>query len=326
MKTLRLFVLAIGFVAFYTSAYAQQDGQFSLYMQNPLYFNPAYAGTDVMNGEATLVHRSSWLGYESSFDDGGSPSTQMFSVLTPIKIGNRKVSYGVGMYVLNETFANTTIQDVQLSFSWVRRMNNNARLSVGARAGLYGKGLDFDQYRPVDPDDPLINRTGIIRQFSPDVSLGVYYKHDDYFFAVSANHLSEPAFDDFGLDALPLKRHFNAMAGFKMHFNKKSEMLISGIVKSDLVTSSFEVSGLWNFDKRYYLGLSYREQDAFILLAGYSLSNDKRLRLFYALDFVTPATRDAKSWTSHEVVLRYRFKGISIKLPSKEHSTRYRLE
>jgi hypothetical protein len=42
----------------------------------------------------TAMHRSQWLGYQSSFGDGGAPTTQLVSFNTPIY----KFEVGSGVY------------------------------------------------------------------------------------------------------------------------------------------------------------------------------------------------------------------------------------
>ena len=72
---------------------AQQDPQFSQYMFSSLYFNPAYAGTEGVT-KLTAFHRSQWLGYQSTYDDGGAPTTQLITFSTPVlrlKIGRAHV-------------------------------------------------------------------------------------------------------------------------------------------------------------------------------------------------------------------------------------------
>ena len=56
------------------AVFAQQDPQFTQYMFNNLYLTPAYAGVDGVT-QMTAFHRSQWLGYESSFGDGGYDAT-----------------------------------------------------------------------------------------------------------------------------------------------------------------------------------------------------------------------------------------------------------
>ncbi|MFM9076225.1 MAG: type IX secretion system membrane protein PorP/SprF, partial [Bacteroidota bacterium] len=54
--------------------FAQQDPQFTHYMFYQLYFNPAGAGAEGVT-KLTALHRSHWLGYQPTFDDGGAPTT-----------------------------------------------------------------------------------------------------------------------------------------------------------------------------------------------------------------------------------------------------------
>jgi len=63
---------------------AQQDAQFSQYMFNSIYVTPAAAGIDGVT-RFTALHRSQWLGYESSFGGGGAPTSQLITFSTPIQ-------------------------------------------------------------------------------------------------------------------------------------------------------------------------------------------------------------------------------------------------
>ena len=76
---------------------AQQDAQFTQYMLNNLYITPAYAGVEGVT-QLTAIHRSQWAGYQSSFGDGGAPTTQLVSFNTPIY----KMKSGFGAYVSND--------------------------------------------------------------------------------------------------------------------------------------------------------------------------------------------------------------------------------
>jgi type IX secretion system PorP/SprF family membrane protein len=60
---------------------AQQDAQYTNYMYNTININPAYAGS---RGTMSLfgLHRAQWVGLE------GAPTTNTFSIHTPIKESN----------------------------------------------------------------------------------------------------------------------------------------------------------------------------------------------------------------------------------------------
>jgi len=75
--------------------WAQQDAQFTQYMFNTLYYNPAYAGVEGYT-TVTAMHRSQWLGYESTFDGPGAPNTQYVGITTPIF----RIPGGFGIHVV----------------------------------------------------------------------------------------------------------------------------------------------------------------------------------------------------------------------------------
>ncbi|MFN6083707.1 MAG: type IX secretion system membrane protein PorP/SprF, partial [Fluviicola sp.] len=70
---------------------AQQDEQMSLYMQNPLYFNPAYAGSRQSVSLVSLA-RFQWLKFD------GAPQTQWVSIHTPLPRGG----LGIGAQCVND--------------------------------------------------------------------------------------------------------------------------------------------------------------------------------------------------------------------------------
>ena len=60
-----------------SSIFAQQDEQMSLYMYNPLHFNPAYAGSRDATS-LVAIGRFQWINFK------GAPMTQWFSAHSPI--------------------------------------------------------------------------------------------------------------------------------------------------------------------------------------------------------------------------------------------------
>src|SRR5688500_9116298 len=90
--------------------YAQQDAQFSQYMYNTLFLNPAYAGIEGQT-RFQLIHRSQWTAYQPSFGDGTAPITQVLSATTPIL----RAKSGVGFHVVNDRLGPLTNLEAQVS-------------------------------------------------------------------------------------------------------------------------------------------------------------------------------------------------------------------
>jgi len=100
-KASRCFSLAWVFFLYSAIAvYSQQDAHFSQYMFSTLSYNPAYSG--IINTEFTLIHRSQWLGYNTTNNTGGAPSSQYLGLASPIKL----LHGGVGLVVLNDKVGN----------------------------------------------------------------------------------------------------------------------------------------------------------------------------------------------------------------------------
>src|SRR5688572_17445714 len=102
------------------SARAQQDPQFTQYMFNNLYITPAYSGVDGVT-QLTALHRSQWLGYQSSFDDGGAPTTQLLSFTAPIY----KLKSGFGALISNDRLGPQNNLEVHAMYAYHLGIKDN---------------------------------------------------------------------------------------------------------------------------------------------------------------------------------------------------------
>lgn len=277
---------------------AQQDPQFTQYMFNNFYFNPAFAGTD---GEAKFVaiHRAQWLGYTSNYDDGGAPTTQIISGHAPMA----KLRGGVGAYFVNDKLGPIANTELQASYAYYMNLKG-ARLSVGIRGGIISQKINFDLFRAIDSSDPLLNRKGSETQIRPDISFGVLYRKDNYYLGAGLNHLNQASYD-FGLNQEnQLKRHMYFTAAYFYDMNFDIRLQFVGMVKSDFTKSSFDIGAIAYLRNTLWGGISFRQSDALSLILGVSLLKDKSLKIGYSLDYVIN-DQDAKQATSHEFMASY---------------------
>ncbi len=283
-----------------TAAYGQQDPQFSQYMFNSLYYNPAVAGA---NGLTTLtaIHRSQYAGYSATLDDGGAPNTQVVSFSTPLL----RASSGIGLYIVNDRLGPLNNLEAQVSYAYHLAVAEDAKLSFGVRLGIYSQSVNDDEYRWIDPADPL-NVFGGDAQVRPDLALGVHYQANNYRFGVGVNHILETEFD-FGNDPTrnPLVRHMYVTGAYDYAINYNLTLTPSFIVKvSDFNSLSFDVNVMGTYKERMWAGISFRQSDAMVGMLGYSFLKDNALKLGYAFDYIIKA-QDVKEPTSHEVMLSY---------------------
>ena len=303
IRTVRFFLLAM-LTSISVSLTAQQDAQFTQYMFNGLYYNPAYAGMGD-GTELLAIHRSQWLGYEGSLNAGGAPSTQLVSFNKPLT----SFPGGIGMYVVNDNLGPVNNLEFTVSFAFQKKFSNGGILSAGINGGMYSMSLNFDELIFVDPADIAAGISGKETQMQPDLGVGFLYRKGNFFGGLSANHLIGASFD-FGEDQISnqLSRHYYLNAGYDYEINSRLTITPTILLKSvSLNTYNFDLSVMGKYNDKLWAGLAYRQSEAASAMFGYKVLNDKSLTLAYAFDFVVTGS-DSKSGTSHELMLIYNFK------------------
>ncbi|HEU5147896.1 MAG TPA: type IX secretion system membrane protein PorP/SprF [Chryseosolibacter sp.] len=282
------------------TAHAQQDPQFTQYMFNSLYITPAYAGVEGVT-QLTAIHRSQWAGYQSSFNDGGAPTTQMVSFTSPIY----KLKSGFGTYIVNDKLGPQNNLEAHAMYAYHLGLKD-AKLSFGVKVGVYSQSINYDQYRAIHPDDPLLkDKTGKESQLRPDVGFGLFYRAEKYYLGVGVNHLTRAEFDFNVNDARnALENHLHFTGGYFYEVNFDLTLNPTVLVKTDFKEYSFDLGVIATLKDKMWAGLSFRQSEAANVLLGYSFLKDKALRLGYAIDVVVK-DQEAKENFSHELLVSY---------------------
>jgi type IX secretion system PorP/SprF family membrane protein len=277
---------------------AQQDPQFTQYMFNTLYYNPAFSGLEGVT-KFTAIHRSQWLGYVPTVGSGGAPTTEIITGTAPLN----KINAGFGGYIMSDRLGPQTNLEAQLSFAYHLTVANG-KLSLGLRGGIYSQTIDFSKYIATDPGDPKIPDIGRRPDTNPDLSAGVFYRKEKYYAGVSFSHLIKSEFD-FGVgQSNTLQSHMYFTGGYFYDVSFDLRFQFMTLVKTDFNKTTFDVGGIAYLRDTMWGGLSFRQSEAAIVLIGYSFMKDKSLRLGYALDYVIK-DQAAKEPTSHEFMLSY---------------------
>jgi type IX secretion system PorP/SprF family membrane protein len=283
------------------STNAQQDAQFSMFMFNQMYFNPAYAGADGQT-RIQIQNRWQWMAYQATFDEGGGPNTLMASASVPLNF----IKSAVGLHYVNDRIGPSGSQEVQLSYAYKLNINDNA-LSLGARVGFYNRYLDFGKLRPRDTGDPLIV-SGRVAQTRPDISIGALYDATTFYVGISANHLNQAQFP-FGATTAKntLSPNIYLMGGYRWYPLYELEIQPMALVKTEssfnTKTMSVEAGVMANYNESIFGGVNYRLQDALIVFLGKNLLDD-RLRIGASWD-ITFSGLEAKAPGSLEVFMSY---------------------
>jgi type IX secretion system PorP/SprF family membrane protein len=170
-------------VVFYSVIYhGQQTLQYSNYLENSFYLNPAVAhlGKKSLN----IIYRNQWAGFE------GAPKTTFLSYQSSFS-HNKDVKSSsfsnVGGFLQNENIGAFRSFKINISYSYSFLLSSNWRLSFGSFIGIQQLGLDVTGVTLFDSNDPVVD----VSNFSlfPDFSMGFALANNNNFFGISTKQV-----------------------------------------------------------------------------------------------------------------------------------------
>ena len=273
------------------SGFAQQDAQYTQYMYNTININPAYAGS---RGVMSIfgLHRTQWVGLD------GAPTTNTFSLNTPINNSN----LGVGFSLVNDIIGPTSDNTISADISYTIPMNEVYKLSFGIKASGNIFNLDTDKLDPSNPIDP--NLQNFNNEFSPNFGAGVYLHSDKLYLGLSVpNFLQDSKYNDNEVPVFQERMNFYFIGGYV--FDVSPSIKFKPAVLTKMVAGSplqVDASANFLFFDKFMLGGAYRWDAAVSALAGFQVTDG--LFIGYSYDMETTQLRRYNSG-SHEVFLRF---------------------
>jgi type IX secretion system PorP/SprF family membrane protein len=302
-----------------SGAFAQQKALHSQYMTNYFLLNPAVSGFD-KDLELTAGFRNQWVGFE------GAPKTVYLSghkaLLSKKNRRPKAVQgfHGAGGYVFSDQTGPTTRSGLLVSYAYHQPLTDKIYVSGGGFAGLQQYRFDESKIHLADNSNGLdpVTRTGNLNALVPDLNLGSYLHSDKFFvglsmFQVLGNKLFR--FDNTNVPSR-LYRHFFLSGGYNFEINKQFTLAPSVLVKyvnPAPLQADFNLKGIYNFNNRpksrhddqLWVGLSYRTQDAVVMVLGMKFMEQYSLGYSYDL---TVSKMSHHSAGSHEIVFGLRIK------------------
>ncbi|WP_035468508.1 PorP/SprF family type IX secretion system membrane protein [Algoriphagus mannitolivorans] len=296
---LRIWGFALLFFAGTGLAIAQQDAQFTQYMFNGMFYNPAFAGKDG-GYRFSALHRAQWAGYTTASGQGGAPVTQLLTAQG--RLNNKNI--GFGLTIVNDQIGPSNNLEINLQGSYHKKIRRST-LSIGGYVGSFSSTLDYGELIVVNPE-PNLPGSGKENQMAIDFGVGALLDRGSYYVGLSSKHLNQPTFD-FGdaSYANQLKNHSYLLFGYRVRPIGQLRIEPSLLIKTvSLNNFSYDVSVMATHQNKINAGLAFRGEESLSLILGYSLLKDNSLKFGYAFDFVVSGL-EAKSPTSHEFMLRY---------------------
>ena len=289
----KVFILIIPLFTFYFGT-AQQQPQFTHYMYNTIAVNPAYAGSrDAL--AINLTNRNQWVGINDA------PRTTSLSVHSPLR--NNKM--GLGLSIMKDQAGWENFTFVYADYSYTIQTKEEQFLSFGLKAGFSQYKIDEDLYNePTVIADAYFQDK--LNKWTPNIGAGVYYHSNKWYVGLSAPRLINNDYNKTNEYVTLERNHYYVIGGYVFDLTKNTKLKPSFSTKYTKGTPlAIEVSAHLLLYEKFWIGASYRHEDAFGALFDFQIM--KQLRAGYAYEYTFS---DLQPYTSgsHEIILIYEFK------------------
>ncbi|MES2593611.1 MAG: type IX secretion system membrane protein PorP/SprF [Bacteroidota bacterium] len=288
-----LFCISDGLIA--------QDAEFTQFYANPLYLNPALAGT-TRCPRVNLNYRNQWPGISGTYVTYSASYDQHIDV----------IGGGLGLLVINDKAGQGTLTTTNVSgmYSYLLNVTREFSLKFGAQATYFQKSIDWSKLTFGDMIDA---RRGFVyntqevpvlsKRSNVDFSAGVLGYSKRYFFGFAAHHLTQPDEGLLGPSKLPMKITGHAGATLPIG-DKGNQTFISPNVLYQKQQNFQQLNlGLYVNKGSIVAGLWYRNQDAFIAVVGFQ---QHFFKVGYSYDVTVSKLTNATAG-SHEISFSLQF-------------------
>lgn len=303
MKQLYKLSLALACLFVTAAQLKAQDPEFTQFYANPLYLNPALAGSTVCP-RVNLNYRLQWPNIYGTYSTVGA-SYDRYAY---------GVKGGVGLMVMQDRAGQGTLNTTGIGLIYAPqiRLGKKAFVSFAIQAGWWQKAVNWNKLSFGDQIDPRRGNIFTTNEVQPeqsrvgnfDLATGVVLSGEHVFIGGAVHHILEPN-ESFLGGTSKLPRKYTVHAGGNIPIGGKySQTYISPNILYRQ-QGDFQQLNLGMYFKKESIvgGLWYRGRDAFIMLIGVEAGH---VRIGYSYD-VTVSKLTNASAGSHEISLGYQF-------------------
>jgi type IX secretion system PorP/SprF family membrane protein len=304
MNLKNLILLGLFYVSFHSMA---QDPTFTQFYSNPVYLNPALAGSSGCPRVA-LNYRNQWPQLTGNF----------ITYAAAYDTYAKNLSGGVGIMAMHDQQGQGTIQTSMIAgtYSYYLKVNRKFRIMFGGQAAYFQKYLDWSKLTfgdQIDPRRGFIYQTGDVPRGNGshgffDVSAGMVGFTKNFYFGVAAHHLNRP--DEsmiLGDSRLPIRITGHMGANIKLgqrgRYSSNTTLMPNVIYQYQNGFQQFNIGAYLKYES-FTIGAWYRNRDAFIVSLGITT---EKFRIGYSYD-LTVSQLGGVSGGSHEISM-----GINLK-------------
>jgi type IX secretion system PorP/SprF family membrane protein len=307
--------LTVALAAFTSVSFAQQDPQFTQFMHSKLIYNPGYAGTSEAIC-ANVLYRQQWVNFP------GAPKTGLLSFDMPIG----QLPIAIGLNVMTDQIGFDKTLFARLALSYNRHIGAGV-LGIGIDGGILQKQFNGTWITPDGPQaydatipghtsgmTPVTNAG--LNKLSYDFGFGAFYSiANKMYVGISSTHLAAQDIKANEDVKYALARHYYIVGGYTFDLGEGGKHGINPNVKikSDAASTQLDLNLTYIYNKMFWVGVSYRMQDAIAPMLGARFLKDKSLKVGYSYDVTLSKIKGYSSGT-HEIMLGYCF---NVKKPKK---------
>lgn len=304
----------------------QNEAQFSQYMFNGIYINPAYAGyKEELNMHS--FYRSQWSGIKNA--------PKSMSLAVDAIANNQNV--GLALQIASDKFGAQNNLTVYANYAYRLRVGSseNSRLAFGLGMGLMQLGLDGALLNPEEQGDEYIP-SDMQSAVIPDARAGVFYSDDRFYAGFSVDNLIARLLDankDRNVLVPTPKPHFYLTGGTLVPLSQGMQLKPSFLLKDDMGgPTSLDLNTFVMFYERLWLGASYRTAISLYpkpyldpslskknsIVGLMELFAGQRLRVGYAFDY-SLAKLQTYTGGSHEFSIGFYLNRKSVRMLSPRY-------
>ncbi|MEC7646142.1 MAG: PorP/SprF family type IX secretion system membrane protein [Bacteroidota bacterium] len=301
----KIFTTGIIFFTFLfaTKMASAQDPAFSQFYANPLYLNPAFAGTNDCP-RANLNYRDQWPGIGRTYVTTSASWDQHFEA----------IGGGLGVLISQDRagLGNLNTSHASLLYSYRLKINNKFDMRAGFEASFRMIELDWTnltfgdmidpQYGFIYPTNEDIINNPTQRNF-PDFSAGLLGYSENFFFGFATHHLTQPNqgfISESRLPTkitahiggnLPLSKYKNTITTIAPNFVYQKQQDFQQFNYGIYVKRGPIVGGLWARN-------SLNNFDSFILMLGLV---QESFKFGYSYDITVSNLKNSNTLGAHEL-------------------------
>lgn len=287
-------------------ASAQQSLLYQNQFTNNYNVNPAITGIEDFT-DVRLSYRDQWSGIP------GNPKITTITAHMPlgtnhannISFGDYKAAdahHGIGIKLEKQSFGPFVTNNANLSYAYHLKVGEKANLALGVSAGISKLFLDYAKISIQDPNDQAISST-YINRLSPNVGMGIWYYHQNFYFGTSVLNLIEnkvgftadPATFQ-SAEARTIIHNMGVRVPIAENWTLSPAIMLGYSARSPLFYTAYLKSSYKNI---FWLGLARKNNQSMAGLFGLNVSS--KLTISYSYDAETGPFRTNN--LSHELSL-----------------------